>query len=183
MTRSNTPWTPEAERLFVTLFAQGLSHRLIAERLSAATGERVTRNASIAKAHRLGLRRASHDVSDAGPRGGRVRYARHQRAKPPEAKGPEVGVKPIPKARRAAFAPPAGEETVRFSDLPRGGCAWIYTGPEEPATADSPCCGRPVEPGGGLPYCPEHLAWTLSRSRPDAEAEALEALEAVDRAA
>lgn len=136
------PWTEELIDLAKTMWMEGKSAGVIADRLGTS------RNSVIGKLHRLNITNATRGVKAYRPADERVRSVRKSRAAAKAAKNP----KPVPPPRKAPTmlkpdSPPA-TGNKGLLDLRARDCRW----PVGAATgADQRFCAAPVEDG---PYCP-----------------------------
>lgn len=150
-TDKNETWTPKRTALLFKLWKEGLSARVIAERL----GGGITRNAVISKIHR------SPDSAEMQRRAARPKRSKEHVSTPripPRAPGmalirqqPKVSVKPRPKPIARALPPPLPRPKLAVCDLTPQTCRWPIGDPQAP---DFTFCGR--TPRGNHKYCEYH---------------------------
>jgi GcrA cell cycle regulator len=149
-------WTDEKVEVLKVLWAEGVPASEIGARLG-----RLTRNAVIGKAHRLGLSLRRPEVSKTN-----ARIKNPQRAKPRPAlkvnAGNQVFMEPEPRPIRTlpkahAFEPLPGTAPQRYEDRPTHGCKWPV-GEGEDIRA---CCEPSVRSG----YCAPHAELCFAAPR------------------
>lgn len=135
-------WTEGKIEQLKKLHFSGLSAGQIGARIGA------TRNAVIAKIHRLGIQRGTWATKAAA----RERVRRQSK---PRQKKREATMKPNPLLELLALPLPEEpkDEIARTTivDRERHQCAWVIGPPHEMR-----CCGAPVVPGIKSPYCIDH---------------------------
>ena len=142
------PWSDERVEKFKQLYAEGLSHSVIAERLGG-----ITRNGSIGKANRLGLPTRKH-LANGSHSAGRPRRPRHNHGK-----SFQFGFARKPKApRQRAMAERASVSSsadaplslnITLENLEPHHCRFPYGN-----RAPFQFCGH--EPREGSSYCEHH---------------------------
>ncbi len=152
-------WTPDMVRTLRDHAAKGESAGMIAK----ALGGRVTRNAVVGKAHRLGVKLNGYRMRSSLRHNVAARVATAPRARS-ERKGPirpaaagletEATSKPLPPE------PPPPREPIPLHQLQGEVCRYPFGDPRDPAFG---FCGAP-----GHPWCDEHrkVVFTPHRPRP-----------------
>lgn len=141
-------WSDERTELLKTLWANGLSGSQIAKRLG-----KVTRNAVIGKAHRLGL-----------PLRGGVTRTRASRSKRPSAPRKRLDGREFAPVLAAEPLPPEPERPAvltKFEKLTESMCKFPYG---DPKSADFGFCG--CAKVTGLPYCRAHALVAFRPAEP-----------------
>lgn len=175
----DSPWNDERVELLKKLWAEGLSASQIAGRIGS-----VTRNAVIAKVHRLrvsGLISKDRPPSLTSPRAGGVPAltGRHATLSPKRRKKPTHGVLGIAGtifAGKAKNGPPSSEPTAPYverppsymppteqlvrsiADLEPRHCRWPIG---EPRTPEFAFCGGRRVVAARYPYCERHQAMAV----------------------
>jgi GcrA cell cycle regulator len=144
-------WSPEAIAALERYVAAGLSCSAIADALARQFHARLSRNAVIGKAHRIGLELLGMPGRPAGPRKPRANIQRVcvQAVRKARAEGPPSLVcEPIPDE---VLAPGEG---LTLDELTPHTCRWPYGDPQEKTFR---YCGKPgADFNRDLPYCPGH---------------------------
>ena len=161
MWTKNTMWTEKVEQDLIGLHAQpALSFKQIAQIINDKHGTSFSRNATIGKAQRMGLKRCETPAQCASQK----RF--HQKTvkrKPPAgkkinkkklARPPKIQEKPPeiieePKVKKEPLIIP-DQQPVSFMDLGKGHCRYIIS--EE--GQEVKFCGAQVK--SGSPFCPAH---------------------------
>ena len=146
-------WTEERIAKFRELYAEGLSHAMIAAELGG-----ISRNASIGKAARMGLKPRGHK----GTGGRRPKTTTLQIGRPPKAKLPGFEITRA-KELGGIFELPAEiptDQAVLFLDVTADQCRW----PIEGEGVAMVCCGNATV--RDLPYCPGHCRMAYLRPKP-----------------
>jgi GcrA cell cycle regulator len=154
-------WSDEREAEFKGYYAEGISHGTIAARMG------ITRNASIGKAHRLGLeqRAARPALKPWVALGISERTWQRHRKKSFPYRGVVVRRRLIPEADRGEkmtdIAPAVGCGPLTLMDLERHSCRWPVEVPGQPMMY----CGDPKASGS---YCARHcrMAYAKPTTRP-----------------
>lgn len=148
----NGPWTDERIELLKTLWAEGYS----ASRVAALLDHKPSRNAVIAKIHRLGLSQRSKLVLHRAAPG---RKSRAKAKHPVKVDFPKPEIEPLPLPRSDDIA------RKSLSDLERNECRYPVGDPREIGFG---FCALEIVPGKS--YCAGHLARCVdtipSRPRP-----------------
>jgi GcrA cell cycle regulator len=156
MTWQTWRWTEERVALLKKLWGEGHSASICAARINAAFSDsNVSRNAAIAKVHRLGLSGRQTLTRNSGSCVVKSKKRKHSKA---------TGHLWFPRLAASAavfeadgFTPVVDEIVVPLAerrqliDLPDNNCRWPIGDPQEP---DFHFCNRGKIPG--LPYCETH---------------------------
>jgi len=67
--RTTVDWSPELDARMLMLLAEGLTYRVVGQRMSAETGQGISKDAVIGRAHRIEAPPRSSPIGVAGPRG------------------------------------------------------------------------------------------------------------------
>ena len=148
-------WAPKRTELLIKLWKSGIPTSEIGRKL------KVTKNAVVGKAHRLGLPKRQSPIPGKEEKAAKTAAPRLKPQVQPKAA--LKAIKPPVRPKTDPESPSRPAAVVRLENLGAGMCAWPVG---EPGTPDFHFCGkRPTVPD--KPYCVEHCMRAYVKSSKD----------------